>query len=70
MFDDYGDDFINEFGIISTRDCTGLMPALPQSEYEWESYQSLYSTELTGAGIVNFENDDIYPEDDTPDPNP
>ena len=51
MYHDFDDD-INIFGTISARECTGLIPVLPQSEYEWESYQELYSTELNGTGIV------------------
>lgn len=29
----------------STTDCTGLIPSLPQSEAELESYQALYPYE-------------------------
>lgn len=57
MYNDFDDD-IDDFSTISARECTGLMPALPQSEYEWESYASIYSTELTGAVVTpNIKND-------------
>lgn len=71
MFDDYDDEWMDEFGIISSHDCTGLIPVLPQSEYEWESYQALYSTELNGSVLINQGTaGNPYPEDDLPDPNP
>lgn len=49
MFDDWDNDEVDKLGFISSCECTGLIPALPHSEYEWESYQSLYSTELSAA---------------------
>lgn len=69
MFDDFDDD-ADDLGIISFHECTGLIPALPQSEYEWESYQSLYSTELNAAALKLQNKDNIYPDDDSPDKNP
>ncbi len=68
MYDDFDND-IDDFSTISARDCTGLMPALPQSEYEWESYQALYSTELNSAVVTPNVDDDIYidnPKDKNP----
>lgn len=49
MFDDIDDEGVDKLGFISSCECTGLMPSLPRSEYEWESYQSLYSTELNAV---------------------
>ncbi|MBP3544465.1 MAG: hypothetical protein J6J86_09580 [Lachnospiraceae bacterium] len=68
MYDDFDND-IDDLSTISARDCTGLMPALPQSEYEWESYQALYSTELNSAVVTPNVDDDIYidnPKDKNP----
>ncbi len=49
MFDDYNDDFLDDLNVISATDCTGLMPAPPQTAAEWEAYQALYATELNSA---------------------
>lgn len=51
MYNDFDDD-IGFPGTVSAGECTGLIPILPQSEYEWESYQELYATELNGTGII------------------
>lgn len=68
MFDDFND--ADDLGIISFHECTGLMPALPQSEYEWESYQALYATELNAAALNLQNKDNIYPDDEPVDENP
>lgn len=70
MFDKYEDDWIDEFGVISCNDCTGLIPVLPQSEYEWESYQTLSSTELNGSGFINPLKGNHLCSDRQSDPNP
>lgn len=38
---DHADD-IDPSNASSATDCTGLMPALPRSEYEIESYKAVY----------------------------
>lgn len=57
--DEYDDSFDN-LNIISATDCTGLMPTPPMSIDEWESYQTLYATELT-SGIEKSEPEDKNP---------
>lgn len=36
------DDYDVDVQACSTMDCTGLIPALPQSEAELEAYEDLY----------------------------
>lgn len=41
----------------ATTDCTGLIPALPQSDAEIESYQELYPYLAdTGVSLTEFKN--------------
>lgn len=39
------DDYEIDIQACSTTDCTGLIPSLPQSEAELESYKQLYPFE-------------------------
>ena len=41
-FIDRSDDFDIDIQACSTMDCTGLIPALPESEAEREAYEDLY----------------------------
>lgn len=41
----YNDDFDVDIQACSTMDCTGLIPSLPQSDAELESYEALYPFE-------------------------
>ena len=38
--------FPNISSIASMSDCTGLMPTIPETEEEYESYQELSSMEI------------------------
>lgn len=38
----FDDTIIDSLKVTSTNDCTGLMPSLPQSEAEVDSYTELY----------------------------
>lgn len=42
IHNDYDDDTEINIQACSTTDCTGLIPSLPQSEAELESYEDLY----------------------------
>lgn len=36
---------LEDMGISSVQDCTGLIPSLPQNKAELENYQSMYHFE-------------------------
>ncbi len=40
--DPYNVEATNDTPACSSMDCTGLIPALPQDEFELESYEALY----------------------------
>ena len=50
------DEFLDALNVSSARECTGLMPSLPQSEAELESYKSLFSMEVNSLDTLKEEN--------------
>lgn len=40
--DEFKDDFDIDIQACSATDCTGLIPSLPQTEAERESYEAIY----------------------------
>lgn len=49
---DFSDSYFSK-SICSTTDCTGLIPALPSSEAELESYEEMYQFCLASAASKN-----------------
>ena len=53
----------------STTDCTGLIPSLPQSKAELESYNDLYRFEPEAAAVNGDDSQDHIPAGERTEPN-
>ena len=54
------DEFLDALNVSSARECTGLMPSLPQSEAELESYKSLFSMEVNSLDTLKKEEKELH----------